>query len=112
MKPVNFFIEKTESFITKLTSMKLVEFDLVTLTNDIYQDRELGNNSTYNKQSEELKELKFQIKLMFSEFDNGSLFSEKIENFQSSNIFSNEPLKSNLLKTTQLFIDFLNDYRV
>ena len=112
MKPINFFIEKSESFIAQLNSMKLAEFQLGNTSKDIYGESDTISNSEYETQQNELYEIKFQIKLMFSEFDNGSLFTERLDNFKSTTFFSNEPLRNSLVKNTQLFIDFLNEYRV
>jgi hypothetical protein len=112
MKPNTFFIGKAESFITELNLMKLVEINYEEFTNNIDQKRITGNKSNFDIQRTELYDLKFHIKLMFSEFDNGNSFLQKLEDFNNINPFSNEPLKNHLLKTTQLFLDFLNEYRV
>jgi hypothetical protein len=112
MKPINFFIEKSESFIEKLNSIELVEYQLGDTTKDIYGESDAVSNSEYENQQSELYEIKFQIKLMLSEFDNGTLFSERLDNYKSKSFFSNEPLKNSLVKNTQLFLDFLNEYKV
>lgn len=112
MKHVNFFLEKSESFIIKLNSLKLVEFQLGNTTKDIYGENDNVSNLEYENQQNELYEIWFQIKLMFSEFDNGFLFSERLDNFKFNTFFSNEPLRNSLVKNTQLFIAFLNEYRV
>jgi hypothetical protein len=112
MKPINFFIEKSESFIEKLNSIELVEYQLGNTSKDIYGESDDISNSEYENQQSELYEIKFQIKLMLSEFDNGTLFSERLDNFRQKFSFSNEPLKNSLVKNTQLFLNFLNEYRV
>ncbi|MBP6038572.1 MAG: hypothetical protein KA523_00070 [Flavobacterium sp.] len=112
MKPINFFIEKSESFIEKLNSIELVEYQFGFATKDIYGESDSVNNSEYENQQSELSEIKFQIKLMLSEFDNGRLFSERLNSLKPNYSTSNEPLKNSLVKNTQLFLDFLNEYRV
>ncbi len=111
MKPTNFFTKKAESFLELLNIFKLVEFDY-SISNDIYEDTINGNNSEYSTQLELLYNIKFQIKLMFSEFDNGELFLQRIENFKTKNIFKhNFEEHENLKKVTELFIEFLKEYR-
>lgn len=49
---------------------------------------------------------------MFSEFENGELFLQRIENFKSKTIFKlNLEEHENLKKVTELFIEFLKEYR-
>lgn len=111
MKPTIFFTKKAESFLEQLNNIKLVEFDY-SISNDIYKDIINGDNSEYSTQSELLHNIKFQIKLMFSEFDNGELFLQRIDNFKSKNIFKhNFEEHENLKKVTELFIEFLKEYR-
>ena len=111
MKPTIFFTKKTESFLEQLNNIKLVEFDY-SISNDIYKDIINGDNSVYSAQLELLYNIKFQIKLMFSEFDNGELFSQRIENFKTKTIFKhNFEEHENLKKVTELFIEFLKEYR-
>jgi hypothetical protein len=111
MKPTNFFTQKAESFLEKLNNIKLVEYNY-SISNDIYGDTINGDNSEYDTQSELLNDIKFQIKLMFSEFDNGNLFSQRIENFKTKTIFKhNFEEHENLKKVTELFIEFLKEYR-
>jgi len=112
MKPISFYKEKAELIIEKLNKIELAEFNYGSLTGDIYQDTISGDNSKYNEDTEEINKIQFDIKLMFSEFDNGSLFLQKIENFTSTNIYSNEPLKNHLLNTTTLFVEFIKEYRI
>ncbi|MGB1269614.1 MAG: hypothetical protein ACPG45_07725 [Flavobacteriaceae bacterium] len=111
MKPTKFYQEKTEEFIKQLNKIQLTEFDYGSLTNDIYQDSISGNNSKYNQDKKELDEIKFDLKLMLTEFDNGSLFLERINNFSTSNLFSNEPLKNHLWEVSRKFVEFLKEYR-
>ncbi|MCG8839043.1 hypothetical protein PL372_11115 [Tenacibaculum dicentrarchi] len=111
MKPTEFYQKKTEDFIKQLNKMKLTEFNYNFFTNDIHQDSTSENNSKYNQDKKELEEIKFDIKLMLTEFDNGSLFLERINNFSTSNLFSNEPLKNNLWEISSKFVEFLKEYR-
>lgn len=111
MKPTIFFTKKAESFLDQLNNIKLVEFDY-SISNDIYKDTINGDNSEYDIQLELLYNIKFQIKLMFSEFDNGELFLQSIENFKTKTIFKhNFEEHENLKKVTELFIEFLKEYR-
>lgn len=49
---------------------------------------------------------------MFSEFDNGELFLQRIESFSTKTIFKhNFEEHENLKKVTELFIEFLKEYR-
>lgn len=112
MKSIEFFINKTNSFITSLNELELVNFYSDDTTDDIYQEPLKDNENLYSSQSKELEDIKFQMALMFSEFDNGFLFSQKLENFKNNNSFSNEPIKDHLLDLNELFLEFLNEYRL
>jgi len=113
MKPTKFFLEKSESLIIKLNSIELVELNLNwDKPKDIYGEINDSSSANFYSQKEELSEIRFQIKLMFSEFDKGVLFSERLDNFTSNAFLSNEPLKNSLVENLQLFIDFLKEYRV
>ena len=107
MKKTSFFIEKTESFIKQLKAIELVESRYFTNTDDLKSE----NDKIFNEQKNELSEIEFQVKLMLTEFDNGTLFIETLDSSYEFSMFTNEPKKNRLLKTNQLFLDFLNEYR-
>lgn len=104
MKNASFFKQKAEGFLDQLNSLnpKYYEFNYT----------EKYNNDDYLNQSKELEEIKFQIKLMFSEFDNGNVFLEKLNSFNNTDaIFDNQPKIIFLKGINKLFIDFLDEYR-
>ncbi|WP_026729482.1 hypothetical protein [Flavobacterium denitrificans] len=111
MKTTQFFIDKAESFLVELRSFELVPYNLDSITDDIYKDPLETDNRNYTIQSQDLKEIKFQMNLMFTEFDNGKLFEERLNNFTSADWFSNKPLLNHLILLNELFIDFLEEYR-
>ena len=88
-------------------------YNRVKKTANLYQESIGADNVAYNEQKEYLEDLKFQMKLMFSEFDNGSLFSKKLNekyngiHFDSGAIFSNKPFANYLVDVNHLFIEFL-----
>lgn len=110
MKPTEFFKDKAESFLKQLNEIQIVEFKF-SFTKDIYQERIDGENSEYYAQSELLSDIKFQMNLMFSEFDNGEAFIKKLNDFSPKNVFGNFENLEHLKKIDQLFLDFLNEYR-
>jgi len=112
MKSIEFFIDKANSFITSLNTLELVDFYSNETTDDIYNEPIKDNKSLYLLQSKELEDVKFQIALMFSEFDNGFLFSQKLDSFKNENMYSNVPIKKHLLDVNELFLAYLNEYRV
>ena len=102
MKNTSFFKQKAESFLEQLNSLNPKD----------YKFNHFDNNNDYSNQSKELEDIKFQIKLMFSEFDNGNLFLEKLNSFNNVDaIFDNQPKIIFLKEINKLFIDFLVEYR-
>lgn len=89
MKSTNFFSKKSQEFIDSLTKLALKTYDLGTPLGNIYGDIKSGDNTQYKIEQESLLDTKFQIELMLSEFDNGNLFVQKLQNF---NITYNEPV--------------------
>ena len=112
MKSTDFFIKKSESFIEELGLIKLEPFFSDEKTTDIYEESIPLKGSRFNEQKEELNEIKFQMALMYSEFDNGTLFSERLSNYKNTDWFSDEPYLQFLIELNELFIEFLKEYRV
>lgn len=104
-----FFINKANSFISELS-----DIDTEKLTSE--KDTEINGittyfNSNHYKQNLLLKDIGFHIKLMLSEFDNGKIFIDRLDNVESNKIITNKGLKEHLLDINHLFISFLNEYR-
>jgi hypothetical protein len=117
MKTADFFLEKSESFNKELKEIKLVPYDTGSTTSDIYKDIINRENSEFTEQGKFLEDIKFQMRLMFSEFDNGFLFNEKMDkeykNISIAKSFSShQPFIDHLIKTNELFIKHLKDYRI
>ncbi len=113
MKQTTFFLTKSESFLTKLNSIKLINNDYTKVTNDIYQEPTNDNNSAFRKQKEKLNEIQFQINLMLTEFDNGELFIEKLKDYNPiQRYFNNDNQLNQLLTVIKSFIKYLKEYRI
>ncbi|WP_395045985.1 hypothetical protein [Flavobacterium sp.] len=112
MKSTEFFIAKAESFLEELNKLELIPYYSDGLTNDIYKEPVKANDSNFTSQTKELDEIRFQMNLMFSEFDNGELFRKKLNGYKTSSWFDNTPYLNHLVNINDLFIDFLNEYRV
>jgi len=113
MRNTDFFITKSKSFLSELNSIELVEYDYGKTTDDIYKDSINGDNTEFGKQKSKLNEIELQINLMLSEFDNGNLFIEKLKDYNHiMRFYNNDKQLNQLLKVINMFIDFLNEYRV
>lgn len=107
MKDTKFFIEKSKTLIIDLKESEIERFESFFDKNDTTSMFEVKKNNR-NK----IGELEFQIKLMFSEFDNGQLFLQKIESFDNRMRFNDEPKRAFLVDTLKTFIAYLEEYRI
>lgn len=107
MKPVFFFLQKAESFLEELSAIELVPYQLENLSDDFYQDSPEDNHNDFSKQFIEIEHIKFQMHLMFSDFDKGHFFSDKLNNFIPENQYDNKYYLYHLININILFIDFL-----
>lgn len=104
MKETSFFKTKAESIKKETENINTVDYS--------HSD----NNKEYENQKEQLDNLLIQTKLMFSEFDNNKIFMDSIQKdyvdkSDVESLFSNQPLKTHILKNLTLFIEFLEEYR-
>lgn len=106
MKLTGFFIEKAESFLEELRPIKLASFEFAEAAND-----DASNEPNFASQTNELNDIRFQMNLMFSEFDNGKLFNKKLNDFNKT-LFDNTPFLKHLININELFLDYLIEYRV
>lgn len=104
MKETSFFKTKANYLKQETEKIKLIDYNFS------------EDNAEYNNQKEKLDYLLIQTKLMLSEFDNSEIFIENInkkhtDNTDALSLFSNQPLKTHILKNLTLFIEFLEEYR-
>lgn len=113
MKPVDFFVTETEAFLEELNTITLIPFKF-TRTSDIYNEviEGKGENNEHYAQLKQIDDIKFQINLMLSEFDNGQLFIDKLNNSPKYDISDNTTTLDRLKDVCQLFLNFLNKYRL
>lgn len=106
-----FFIQKATDFITNIEEIEnnFIEYEFF-LTS---KSSSWKGNNEYEKQQEEISELKFKVKLMLSEFKEGHLFTKRIEEEDKKILFASLRDKSNLpfyRKLLILFIQHLKTY--
>ena len=66
----------------------------------------------YDLQHEEIKEIRFQVQLLFREFDQGEPFLNRLdENTDMSFLFENQKIKNHIIHILNLFVQFIEDYR-
>ena len=60
-----------------------------------------------------VSELKLKIKLLFSEFDNGEFFVQRLNEIESNILtsFDGDERLNSYVSTLELFIDHLNQFR-
>lgn len=112
MKPALFFLQKAESFLEELSAIELVPYQLENLSDDFYQDSPEDNHNDFFKQLGEIEHIKFQMNLMFSDFDKGHFFSAKLNDFTTENKYDNKAYLNHLIKINIVFMDFLKQYRL
>lgn len=107
MKDTKFFIEKSKTLISELEELNFDSTDGWLDNGDTTKSFKSRENN-----NELIGEVEFQIKLMFSEFDNGQLFFDKLENYRHFSYFGHEPKRTFLVDTLKTFIIYLEEYRV
>jgi hypothetical protein len=113
MKNIDFFVKKSNSFLSELNSIELITYDYGTPSKDLYGESFDSENTKFHKQKSKLNEIEFQMNLMLTEFDNGKLFIEKLKDYkQLERYHNNDKQLNHLLKVINKFIDFLKEYRV
>lgn len=112
MKTINFFIEKSSSFIKTLESIELGEYKIGKPLGNIYGEVEHVDNSEYNNQTKELSDIHFEMKLMLSEFDNSDLLMVKLNDFDIKPKVNNASYLKHLIDFNKYFINFLIEYRI
>ncbi|MGV0964769.1 hypothetical protein [Empedobacter falsenii] len=141
MKEPDFFINKAQSIIDELNKFDLFELDeeqrkAYFLNSKFYYlfNDKFNNVKDLSKEKSEaiinqiesdlfkLKELKFQIKILFNEIDNNNLFLEKFENDTELKKKEFNPLDDtiNMINKKEVdycifildrFIDYIKEYR-
>lgn len=73
-----------------------------------------GDNSEYTKQQDQISSMKTKVKLMFSEFDNGTPLIDEINSIEKNIVDSFYPKKklASYVRVIDLFIDHLKTFRV
>lgn len=100
------FYRKSWVISRRTSTIKLASFEFGEAANDI-----ASIEPNFTSQTNELNDIRFQMNLMFLEFDNGKLFNKKLNDFNKT-LFDNTPFLKHLVNINELFIDYLNEYRV
>lgn len=108
MKSSDFFIEKAKQYVSEFDSIisDSIEFD-------INSPLAFSSRTPYAIQQISISELKLKTKLLFSEFDNGEFFVQRLNEIESdirTSLDGDERLKS-YVSTLELFIDHINQFR-
>jgi hypothetical protein len=103
MKSADFFIEKANEYI------KSIEEILPNIFSKYSQG--LDPTPEYIEQSEKISDLKFKTKLLFTEFDNGELFINKITDIDDARVrYGEDPLEK-YKHILSLFVEHIKDFR-
>ena len=105
MKSTEFFLEKAREYISEIN---LIISDYIEFNSNSF-----SYDTPYAVQQSSISEVKLKIKLLFSEFDNGQFFVERINEIESDILTSfdrDERLKS-YISTLELFINHINQFR-
>lgn len=105
MKSADFFIDKANEYI------KSIDEVLPNLLSPYSQG--FDPTPEYRKQSEKISDLRLKTKLLFTEFDNGELFKNKIVGIDENKMlwFKEDELLKQYKHTISLFIDHINEFR-
>jgi len=111
IKSTDFFIEKAENYIIDVDS-----FLLKNINSGITDKRFMNSDdlSQLETRLADIQELKLKIKLLFSETDNGNLFTENlIKRTTTSDLLhiSNKKVLESYKRTLELFIEHIKDYK-
>lgn len=107
MRTAVFFIQKAEFFIGQLSAIELVPYQCKGFSDDFYVESLEEWHEDFFALMSELKNIEYEMKLMFSEFDQGAYFLAKLNDFVPLDEDVNKNYLCYLIKINEIFIEFL-----
>ena len=99
MKSADFFIKKAQEYLTSIDEITPNYISLAQAMNEQQYEAQ------YKAQSAKFDDTILKIKLLFSEFDNGKLFTDRIDDVHDV------ALLESYKHVLNLFIEHLNEFR-
>jgi hypothetical protein len=107
MKSLDFFLDKAKQYVSEIDTVMKSYKNYI----DAYTDP--ATMKMYNAQKIQIEDLELKSQLLFSEFDKGDIFNERIKaSEKSKNPFAQQTETLSVYKRTlELFIDHINEFR-
>jgi hypothetical protein len=112
MRSTEFFIDKAELFLEQLSAIELVPFQSKGF-NDVFYSVSLEQwHEDFFALMYELKNIKYQMELMFLEYGHGTYFLAKLNDFIPESEDVNKYYLYYLIRINEIFIEFLYEQRL
>ena len=107
MKSTDFFLDKAKQYVSEIDTVINSYKNYI----DAYSDP--AAMKKYNAQKTQIEDLELKSQLLFSEFDKGDIFNERIKSSEKSrNPFTQQTETLSVYKRTlELFIEHINEFR-
>jgi len=107
MRSAEFFIRKAELFLEELSTIELVPFQCKAFSDDFYEESLDEWHEDFFAVMSELEHIKCQMELMFFQFDQGTYFLAKLNDFIPEIEDVNRYYLYYLIRINEMFIEFL-----